>query len=885
MYKIYADDLLIYDDTSSDPYVKVTSPKLSLAENSAGSLTMTVPPGNVGYDTIVRMATDITVTKNDEYYWAGRVLQEKKDFWNNRNLTCEGELAFFNDTSQPQKEYSFERGVAIRRFLESILEIHNQNALPNRQFVLGTVGNFTVPSGAEFVTNYEKTIEYINKLATEYGGRFQVRRQNGIRYLDFLNTELNMNSQTVEFAKNLIELSSSFDSSEFATVLVPLGAKLEFEKVEGLENYLTVESSTKGDGSRYVRAAEEVINSYGWIEKVVHFEDITSSDELYDKAVQYLTDIQFDTMVIDISAFDLHYLNPKIEDIKIGDKIRVISAPHGINRDFPLKKLDIPMDQPQNATYQLGDSVKVSMTAANNKTNAEILERLSKTPDINEDAILKAAQDNAAALMDQHLNGYVTLTTDEHGSNELYVSEGRPLFNEDGSYAYNRFWRWNMNGLGYTDDGGVTWKNAMLMDGSILGERIAAGSIHGSKITAGTLELTTGTGETGLSLGLSARGLYPGSFTIGWIDPTNGKDSPSTAYGRTRLKTYLTKGSVVTFSSDVYTGFEVFQYSDNESAESGYVKDYGGLFTDEFTVVEDGYYRFVVPGVEGSVSTSDLDPMAASFGFSGTKAVIKAEDLQVIGMVTLTSLSNPQSSTFIDGGNIKTGTIDLRGITVTTGTAPNEKVTFQIDTDGNVTVNGTVNLTDDSVITFDGGTTKTIGDLDDATKALANGTYDENEDEAGAFITKKVIYGPTIIGNELVAVTKDKASDTSGRFVLGVHSNESGKLYDERFSIEFFNNSFYNSIKYCTYDVKDAYGTVQKVAYHDFDRTVKAPSFEDTGAGTNLIYNETDFRGILRMAGTGANIVLLYGTNYVSNVASLPDAANCEVGQICFVLN
>jgi hypothetical protein len=69
MYKIYADDILIYDDTSPDPYVKVASPKLTVEKNAAGSLKMTIPPGNAGYDYIVRMITEIKVEKDGYEYW------------------------------------------------------------------------------------------------------------------------------------------------------------------------------------------------------------------------------------------------------------------------------------------------------------------------------------------------------------------------------------------------------------------------------------------------------------------------------------------------------------------------------------------------------------------------------------------------------------------------------------------------------------------------------------------------------------------------------------------------------------------------------------------------------------------------------------------------
>ena len=122
MYSIYADGVCIYNDAFALDNMKLANPKLTLEDNAAGSLTMTVPASNAGYNTIVRMVTDISVHKDGVEIWSGRVLSESEDFYLNRVLTCEGELAFFNDSTQPPKEYP---GGTIRSYLESLIAIHN----------------------------------------------------------------------------------------------------------------------------------------------------------------------------------------------------------------------------------------------------------------------------------------------------------------------------------------------------------------------------------------------------------------------------------------------------------------------------------------------------------------------------------------------------------------------------------------------------------------------------------------------------------------------------------------------------------------------------------------------------------------------------------------
>lgn len=160
MYSVYADGVCIYNDAFALDNMKLASPKLTLEDNAAGSFVMTVPPSNLGYSTIIRMVTDIAVHKDGKEIWAGRVLSENEDFYRNRVLTCEGELAFFNDSTQPPAEYA---GGTIREYLEAMIAIHNAKVGDNRKFTIGivTVVDEDFPT---YYTNYEKTITILNAL-------------------------------------------------------------------------------------------------------------------------------------------------------------------------------------------------------------------------------------------------------------------------------------------------------------------------------------------------------------------------------------------------------------------------------------------------------------------------------------------------------------------------------------------------------------------------------------------------------------------------------------------------------------------------------------------------------------------------------------------------
>ena len=473
MYSIYADGACIYSDVFALESMKVLNPKLVLEDNGAGSLSMKLPPMNVGYSSIVRMITDISVQKDGEEIWAGRVLSENKDFWNNRDLYCEGEMAFFNDSSQPPAEYS---GLSVRAYLERLIAVHNSKVTPNRRFTLGavTVVDKNFPT---YYTNYEKTMAILNALVEQYGGHLRVRKVNGVRYLDYLAEYPDTCSQVIQFGSNLIDFTRKWDSTEFATVIVPLGNRLDDSPIEALDAYLTVESVNQG--SMYVQS-NEAVAAYGWIEKTVTWDEVSDPAVLLEKAKTYLTDLQFDNLELELSALDLHYLDVNTEAVKLLDEIRVISRPHGLDRMFPVKKLEIPLDNPEQTQFTLGDSVKTSLTSVNNQTSAAILQKIEGLPKAH--SILKEAKENATQIMNMATTGYITITKDQYGSETLYISNVRDYTKAD------KLWKWNMNGLGYSNDGGKTFGLAITMDGSIVADYITTGVLNADVIRAGVLK-------------------------------------------------------------------------------------------------------------------------------------------------------------------------------------------------------------------------------------------------------------------------------------------------------------------------------------------------------------------------------------------------------------
>lgn len=470
MYSIYADGVCIYKTSSNLPQLKLIDPKLTLSENSAGSLQMTVPPTNVGYSIIKRMSSEIVVTRNGKEIWSGRVLDETKNWTKSRVLYCEGELAYLNDTPQPIAEYD---GITVAQLFTEFINNHNINVAENKQFKVGSV---TVEAPyitfSTYTEKYESTMSAINNcLINDFGGYLRIRKENGVRYLDYLKEYPNVNSQTIEFGKNMLDLSEYIDMSSFATAVLPIGARLDESSLTSVDEYLTVDSVN--NGSIYV-ISEEAYNTYGWICKVAEWSDITDPNELLEMGSIYLESLQFESVSLEVEAVDLHLLNVDTEAINILDQVRVKSVPHGMNRLFPVTNLVINIANPAASTFTLGTTAYQSFTSSSNAANTEINSKIEQVV-VSNKTMLDDAKDIASNLITSALNGYVTILQNSDGSAKELLITSEANYTEA-----EKVWRWNINGLGYSSNGyNGDYSTAITMDGAIVGDSVKTGLITG----------------------------------------------------------------------------------------------------------------------------------------------------------------------------------------------------------------------------------------------------------------------------------------------------------------------------------------------------------------------------------------------------------------------
>ena len=453
--------------------LNLINPKLKLEVNKSGSFTFKMAACHPRYDDIQLMTSEITIYQNDEEIWRGRPIRIDEDFNKNKSVECEGELAYLNDIIQPPKQY---QNYTPLSFLNALLAEHNKRADDDRKFEIGEVTVTDDNNSILRYTNFENTLTCINdKLIKQFGGYLKIRHEHGKRYIDYLQEINEVNDQVIRFGVNIIDFSTNFDATDIATAIIPLGARQDEKDIEALEKYLTIESVNNGKNYLVNEAAKK---QYGYIEKVVKWDDVTLPDNLKTKGEKYLTDYQFDTMQLELTAVDMANLEADYESIKLMQTVRVVSKPHGLDKYFPVTKLDIALNNPANDTFTLGLEVSESLTSKTSTMDNEIKSRLDETATIS--SVHQEAINTATDLIKTGVDGgYVKTST-----SEILIMD-----NPDKDKAKG-VWRFNKNGLGYSKNGyNGTYGTAITMNGQIVADYVTTGTLSADRIKGGTLTI------------------------------------------------------------------------------------------------------------------------------------------------------------------------------------------------------------------------------------------------------------------------------------------------------------------------------------------------------------------------------------------------------------
>lgn len=395
MYQIVCDGNILHDSRIDD--LKVINPVCELEINKTGSLSFKIAPTHPHYDSIHKHTSEITLFQDDEILFVGRVLNDEVDFYNVKNVECEGVLSYLLDSIQRGKVYQLgETPNVIKTYLEDVIAIHNSQVDDRKKFEVGFV-NITDPNNFLYkVSNYTNTLSTLtDDLLETYGGRLQIRFDGDKRYIDYLTYTASVCNQKIEFGKNIVDMTRYIKGENIYTALIPLGATRESDVAMNsstltYDKRLTISSIPNQTNGSIVKVSDYIYDAdavarWGWIWNVKMWDDVTLESNLFQKATDDLKNSINDNLTLELDALDLHLLDVDVDKISVGDMIQCISAPHNINTILTVKSMSITIDDPSTTSIKLvsleGNSViktDASITTGN-KDNEKNIEYVKET--------------------------------------------------------------------------------------------------------------------------------------------------------------------------------------------------------------------------------------------------------------------------------------------------------------------------------------------------------------------------------------------------------------------------------------------------------------------------------------------------------------------------
>lgn len=342
MYRIYCDGILLFDDSVDD--LILSDLKLEMELNKTGSFTFTIYPDHAAYSLIKKLKSIINVYQEGSLLFKGRVFDDEIGFHNEKQVICEGELAFLLDSVQRPYDYSG----TLEGYFTMLVNQHNAHVEASKRF---TVGNITVKQGT--TTFSRKETDYMNtwdsiqkKLIETHGGYISIRHVGNVNFIDYLSDFNVLSTQEITFGKNLLDMKLKRSGEDIATAVIPLGAK-----IEGTDERLTIKSVN--NDVDYV-SNEEAVQNYGTIFKTVVFDDISSASDLKVKGIEYLSQQVLIVNSLDLSAADLATIDKTVNSFRIGTYVRVTTEPHSIDQNFLVDKISINLLNPTDNKLTLG---------------------------------------------------------------------------------------------------------------------------------------------------------------------------------------------------------------------------------------------------------------------------------------------------------------------------------------------------------------------------------------------------------------------------------------------------------------------------------------------------------------------------------------------------
>lgn len=366
MYRLTYEDYILYDPRLATPEDRliIRDPKVHLAVDKAGEMSFLLQPEHPYVDKIRKMSGVVELTDGATPIYRGRITRDTIDFYGVHTVETEGLLACLNDSiiepfAYPEdftEDAGYQEAAAAGNVVEYLfrwlLAQHNAQVSTEQQLKPGTC---TVTDPNNYITrsstDYQTTMEAIRSklFGSSLGGHLLIRYETDGNYLDYYADLPLTNTQPVEFAANLLDLTAELDGTDIYTAILPLG-KDGLTIAELSDTDLTDDLVKSGK----IIYSKSGIAAHGRITRCIKWDDVTVPANLQTKAKAALADNGLAMPeTITVRAVDLGWQDA-VQHFRIGRMTLLASTPHGYRASYPLLELSPDILDPGNTQITVG---------------------------------------------------------------------------------------------------------------------------------------------------------------------------------------------------------------------------------------------------------------------------------------------------------------------------------------------------------------------------------------------------------------------------------------------------------------------------------------------------------------------------------------------------
>lgn len=354
MYRILAGGDLIFDALSDSACV--ASASISQSVNAAAYLDMSVDPS--GCPDIEEGVTAIEVLWDSETLFHGTVSETSLDVDGMLSVTAVSDVDALNRVLA--RPHSTDGSVGeecpdtLSGYFQWLVSQFNRTNVGGYRIDVGVnQGDLIRGTGiAVSEDGYPTVASLVDSEILSYGGYLDFTPFSGGGTIDLYADIHEASGQMVDFGRNVVDIGVTRSTEGQRTAVIPYCGDMTVSGASESDRRLIANSGLIASGDALYDP--DAVARYGYREERYEVEGAESVADLVREGAARLRAVTAPTVTVECRAVDMALYMDGYDHLRVGQAVRVRSAPHGVDEYLAVQDMALDLMDPSQTTYTLG---------------------------------------------------------------------------------------------------------------------------------------------------------------------------------------------------------------------------------------------------------------------------------------------------------------------------------------------------------------------------------------------------------------------------------------------------------------------------------------------------------------------------------------------------